>query len=820
NDFQIKVRGFRIEAGEIESRLLRCPGVQDAVVIAREDHPGDTRLVAYLCAAPAATLTPASLRQQLAASLADYMIPSAFVTLDALPLTPNGKLDRQALPVPDQTAFATRDYEAPQGNIEIMLAALWQDLLGLERVGRHDRFFALGGHSLLAVQLLNRLDKAGISVPLATLFAHPTLCDLAAAISGLTHAAPSTLPVADRTQPLPLSFAQQRLWFLAQLDPAASQAYHLPAALRLSGQLDRPALTAALDGLMARHESLRTRFTSLDGQPAQQISPDTLGFSLACHDLRELDEAARTTRVAELAEQEARAPFDLTQGPLIRGQLLQLDDDTHVLLLTQHHIISDGWSIGILARELAALYQAAREGHDAQLPPLPVQYADYAVWQRQWLQGETLDNLRDYWRRQLESAPALLTLPTDRPRPSVQRYAGDQVPFHLDAGQLRRLHTLSQQQGTTLFMTLLAAWSVVLSRLSGQDDIVIGTPVANRPRQELEGMVGFFVNTLALRAEPGRCHSVADLLDQVRERALDAYAHQALPFEQVVEVLQPVRNLSYSPLFQVMLSLNNTPTQPLTLPGLELSVVERPLNRTHFDLSLSLIETENGLDGGLIYATDLFERDTIIRVVGYVENILMAMADDVMQPLNSLPMLPEAERQQVLVDFNATEADFPRETLIQQQFEAQAEQTPEAIAVLFEDQHLTYRELNRRANQLAHHLLSLGVKPDDRVALCVERSLEMMVGLLGILKAGAAYVPMDPAYPAERLAYMLDDAAPVALLTQSAQVAPLSSTLPIVLLDTPASSDYPDTNPVVQGLNATHLAYVIYTSGSTGKPKG
>ncbi|MBA0211136.1 condensation domain-containing protein, partial [Pectobacterium brasiliense] len=298
-------------AGEIESHLLRCPGVQDAVVIAREDHPGDTRLVAYLCAAPAATLTPASLRQQLAASLADYMIPSAFVTLDALPLTPNGKLDRQALPVPDQTAFATRDYEAPQGNIEIMLAALWQDLLGLERVGRHDRFFALGGHSLLAVQLLNRLDKAGISVPLATLFAHPTLCDLAAAISGLTHAAPSTLPVADRTQPLPLSFAQQRLWFLAQLDPAASQAYHLPAALRLSGQLDRPALTAALDGLMARHESLRTRFTSLDGQPAQQISPDTLGFSLACHDLRELDEAARTTRVAELAEQEARAPFDL-----------------------------------------------------------------------------------------------------------------------------------------------------------------------------------------------------------------------------------------------------------------------------------------------------------------------------------------------------------------------------------------------------------------------------------------------------------------------------------------------------------------------------
>ncbi|WP_323642210.1 condensation domain-containing protein, partial [Pectobacterium carotovorum] len=405
-------------------------------------------------------------------------------------------------------------------------------------------------------------------VPLATLFAHPTLCDLAAAVTGLTHAVPSALPVADRSRPLPLSFAQQRLWFLTQLDPAASQAYHLPAALRLTGQLDRPALTTALDGLIARHESLRTRFTAVNGQPGQQIAPDTLGFSLSCHDLRDLDAAARHSRVSDLAEQEARAPFDLTQGPLIRGQLLQLDDDTHVLLLTQHHIISDGWSIGILARELAALYQAAREGRDAPLPPLPVQYADYAVWQRQSLQGETLDGLRDYWRHQLEGAPALLTLPTDRPRPTVQRYAGDQVPFHLDTEQLRRLHALSQQQDTTLFMTLLAAWTVVLSRLSGQDDIVIGTPVANRPRQELEGIVGFFVNTLALRAEPGRCRSVAELLDQIRERALDAYAHQALPFEQVVEVLQPVRNLSYSPLFQVMLSLNNTPTQALTLPGL------------------------------------------------------------------------------------------------------------------------------------------------------------------------------------------------------------------------------------------------------------
>ncbi|AIA70439.1 hypothetical protein EV46_07535 [Pectobacterium atrosepticum] len=820
NDFQVKLRGFRIELGEIEARLMQCPGVQEAVVVAREDSPGDTRLVAYLCPQPGVTPDPADLRQQLGQHLAEYMVPGAFVTLDAFPLTPNGKLDRKALPAPDQTAFATRDYEAPQGGIETALAALWQELLGLDRVGRHDQFFALGGHSLLAVQLLNRMNKAGMDVALATLFAHPTLCDLAAAVTATAHDAPFTLPVADRTQPLPLSFSQQRLWFLAQFDPAASQAYHLPAALHLTGRLDRPALTTALNGLVARHESLRTRFTSIDGQPAQQIDPDTLGFSLSSHDLRKLDEAARTTRVAELAEQEARARFDLTQGPLIRGQLLQLDDNTHVLLLTQHHIISDGWSIGILARELAALYQAALEGSEANLPPLPVQYADYAVWQRQWLQGETLNDLRDYWRDQLQGAPALLEIPTDRPRPSVQRYAGDQVPFHLDAGQLRRLHALNRQQGTTLFMTLLAAWSVVLSRLSGQDDIVIGTPVANRPRQELEGMVGFFVNTLALRTEPGRCHAVADLLDQVRERALDAYAHQALPFEQVVEILQPARSLSYSPIFQVMLSLNNTPAQALTLPDLTLSAVERPQHSTHFDLSLSLIETENGLNGGLVYATDLFDRETILRVVGYVENILMAMADDVTQPVATLPILPDSERRQVMLDFNATEADFPHDALIHQLVEDQAARTPDTTAVLFEDQHLTYDALNRRANQLAHHLIDLGVKPDDRIAICVERSLDMVIGLLAILKAGAAYVPLDPGYPAERLAYMLDDASPVALLTQANQRALLTGDVPRILLDTADFSHLSEDNPHVPGLDAHHLAYVIYTSGSTGKPKG
>ncbi|MDC9623365.1 condensation domain-containing protein, partial [Xenorhabdus sp. XENO-7] len=448
----------------------------------------------------------------------------------------------------------------------------------------------------------------------------------------------------DRNLPLPLSFAQQRLWFLAQLDPAASLAYHIPIALRLTGQLDRHALTTALDHLIARHESLRTRFVLVEGQPCQHIDPADIGFVLSCQDLRSLDPAMHSNRIAELADFEAQTPFDFTQGPLIRGQLLQLTDEAHVLLLTQHHIIADGWSIGVLVHELGTLYRTALDGHDDPLPPLPIQYADYAVWQRDWLQGDILTEQRDFWCSQLQDAPALLALPTDRPRPPVQRYAGGQVPFQLDATLLASLKELGQRHNTTLFMTVLTAWSIVLTRLSGQDDIVIGTPVANRPRHELENQIGFFVNTLALRVTLGDTSRVTDLLTQVRERALAAYAHQELPFEQVVEALQPDRSLSYSPVFQVMLTLNNTPSQSLTLPGLQLTPVEQVRYGAHFDLTLSLTETEAGLIGDLEYAADLFDPATVERMVGYLENVLAAMTADATQAIASLPMLPSSER--------------------------------------------------------------------------------------------------------------------------------------------------------------------------------
>ncbi|WP_415843433.1 non-ribosomal peptide synthetase, partial [Xenorhabdus thuongxuanensis] len=579
---------------------------------------------------------------------------------------------------------------------------------------------------------------------------------------------------------------------------------------------------------IARHESLRTRFGLVSGQPCQHIDPADIGFALPYQDLRALTPETHSVHLADLTALEAQTPFDLTQGPLIRGHLLQLADEEHVLLLTQHHIITDGWSVGVLMHELSVLYRALLDGQDAPLSPLPIQYADYAVWQREWLQETTLTAQRDFWCTQLTGAPALLALPTDRPRPAVQSFVGDRVPVHIDAGLLASLKKLGLRHHTTLFMTVLSAWSLVLARLSGQEDIVIGTPVANRLQHELEGLIGFFVNTLALRVTLNEAVTVTDLLAQVRERTLAAYAHQDFPFEQVVEALQPERHLSYSPIFQVMLALNNTPAQTLALPGIQCTPITQMYPSAHFDLTLSLTETEAGLVGELEYATDLFDTATVERIVGYFNQVLTAMAADDTQRIATLPMLPEPERQQLLVNFNATQTDFPQETLIHQLFEAQTEQCPDATAVVYEDQILSYGELNHRANQLAHYLVALGVRPDDRVALCAERRPEMVVGLLAILKAGGAYVPLDPAYPAERLAYMLEDAAPVALLTQAelAQSEWLAqfNALPTVLLDNPEPclatqpTDNPD--PQALGLASRHLAYVIYTSGSTGQPKG
>ncbi|MFN4925259.1 condensation domain-containing protein, partial [Bradyrhizobium sp.] len=728
-------------------------------------------------------------------------------------------------------AYAAQVYAPPQGETEVAIARIWSELLGVERIGRHDNFFALGGHSLLAVQLVSRLRQAlGVELALAVLFARPVISELAASLAGAARSALPEITPAGRDEVLPLSFAQQRLWFLSRFE-GASTAYHIAGGLRLIGRLEREALARALDRIVARHEALRTVFVQGDdGTPVQQVGAVDAGFALSAHDLFGAADAAG--ELERLAALEASTAFDLERGPLIRGRLVRLVADEHVLLVTMHHIVSDGWSMGVLTRELSQLYAAFVRGEADPLPALAIQYGDYAVWQRRWLSSEALARQGAYWKDALAGAPALLELPWDRPRPPEQNYAGAMVPVRLDAGLTGALKALSQRHGTTLYMTLLAGWAALLSRLSGQEDVVIGSPVANRGRAEIEGLIGFFVNTLAVRVDVSGSPSVSELLARVNARTVAAQEHQDLPFEQVVELVQPSRSLSHAPLFQAVLVWQNLPAGRLDLGELRLEAVEVPRVSAQFDMTLSLAQTGGTISGGLEYATALFDRGTIERWAGYFVRLLEGMVADARAPVDRLPLQGEAERHRVLVEWNATAADYPQDVCVHELFEAQAERTPAAVAVVHEERRLSYAELNTQANRLAHHLRGLGVKPDDRVAICIARSPEMIVGLLAILKAGGAYVPLDPAYPPERLAFMVQDSAPVALLVGGGAL----DVLPVVQAELAASgvpvldigadaaqwAEAPARNPARSevGLAASHLAYVIYTSGSTGTPKG
>ncbi|UVL81789.1 amino acid adenylation domain-containing protein [Pseudomonas sp. B21-028] len=820
NDGQVKIRGLRIELGEIEAVLAGCPGVSEAVVIAREDLPGEKRLVAYYrTQADSYAPTAEALRALVLGQLPEYMVPVAYVRLDAMPQTPNGKLDRKALPAPESTAVGLQAYEAPQGDVELLLADVWQQLLGLDRVGRHDRFFESGGHSLLAMRLISQVrQRLGVELTLGDLFAHSQLSELALVVSGAARSTlPSIVPV-DRDEPLPLSFAQQRLLFLTRIE-GASSAYHLPVALRLTGALDRNALQRALDRIVARHEALRTTFVQSPELPAwQRIDAQDSGFALETLDLR-ADSMAQASMQA-LIESEAGAAFDLERGPLIRGRLVRLADDEHVLMVTMHHIVSDGWSIGVLTRELVTLYSAYHEGRDDPLPALEVQYADYAVWQRRWLSSEVLKCQGAWWQAALADAPGLLMLPSDRPRPAHQNYAGASLAVRFDAALASDLKALSQRHGTTLYMTVLAGWAAVLARLSGQDMVVIGSPTANRRRGEVEDLIGFFVNTLALPIDVSGQPSVEVLLQRVKTQTLEAQAHQDLPFEQVVELVKPVRSLSHSAIFQAMLSWQNTEGVELVLGDLKLEALGAARRTAKFDLSLDLGEVDGCIQGTLEYATALFDQTTIERYLGYLERMLRAMVADADVTVDEIALLGETERLQ-LERFNATEAAYPLEQTIHGLFEEQVQRTPEAVAVLHGEQRLTYAELNERANQLAHYLRGQGVQPDSRVAICVERGVDMVVGLLAILKAGGGYVPLDPAYPADRIAYMLEDSAPAVVLAQKATLGLLAeASMPVIDLGSGLWQDESVLNPLVPELTSAHLAYVIYTSGSTGLPKG
>ncbi|HEU0300184.1 MAG TPA: condensation domain-containing protein, partial [Longimicrobium sp.] len=790
------------------------------MAVAREDVPGDRRLVAYWVGE---AVEVEALRAHLTGRLPEYMVPAAYVRLEALPLTPNGKLDRKTLPTPEGDAYSSRAYEAPVGEVEIALAEIWGELLGVERVGRWDHFFEQGGHSLLAVQVVSRVRQAlGVEVVLRDLFTWPVLADFA---RGLAQAARAKLPAiepADRGERLAPSFAQQRLWFLEQLGGTGA-AYHIPVHLRLMGELDTQALMRALDRIVARHEALRTTFHTVDGEPVQRVAPAAASrFHLVQHDLSGHTEV--DAELHRLMAVEAEAPFGLEQGPLIRGRLVRLAANDHVLLITMHHIVSDGWSMGVLTRELSTLYAAFRRGEPDPLPALPVQYADYAAWQRRWVAGEVLEEQAAYWTETLGGAPELLELPADHARPARQDHAGASVGLELDEELTAGLKALGRRQGTTLFMTLLAGWATVLSRLSGQEDVVIGTPTANRGRQEIEGLIGFFVNTLPLRVDLSGSPSVAEVLGRVKERALGAQHHQDIPFEQVVELLQPVRSLSHSPVFQVMFAWQNATGGALELPGLAVSEVDAPEHETaKFDLSLWLYEADGRIAGGLTYATSLFERATMERYAGYLQRVLEAMVAHEGRRVDGIELLAAAERAQVVEEWNATEAAYPADTCIHELFEAQVERTPDAVAVVFEEQELTYRELNERANRLAHFLVGRGVGPDVRVGVCLERTHEMVVSLLGVLKAGGAYVPLDPGYPAERLAFTLADSGVAVLLTQEKLrgLLPVPAGMRVVNLDGAAQEIGAESaeNPR-SGATSRRLAYLIYTSGSTGVPQG
>ncbi|MDG1583390.1 non-ribosomal peptide synthetase [Pseudomonas sp. GOM6] len=812
-DHQVKIRGFRIELGEIESQLLALEGVQEAAVIARET-PSGKQLVGYVVAKDGTDAN--ALRSELAKVLPDYMVPAQLIALAKLPLTPAGKLDRAALPEP---TWQSQSYEAPQTDNEHILAAIWAEVLGVERVGRQDHFFELGGDSIVALKVVSRIRQQGLQLPLKALFEQSRLADCAASLQREAVDAP-VLRALPRGGDLPLSHAQQRLWFLNRLDPS-NGAYHMPAGLDLQGRLDRQALQAAFDQLEARHEALRTRFVEVGGEARQRILAPQ-GQRIDWFDLRELPASEREIEARDYAQKLLTRPFNLASEPLLRVSVLRLADQEYRLLLVQHHIVSDGWSMQRFIGEFAAAYAAFAEGRTAQFAPLPLQYADYAQWQRDWLKSSEATRQLDYWKARLGEHQPLLELPTDHPRPAQGARQGLRWRFELSPLLTAQLRALAQREGSTLFSLLLAAWQTLLHRYSGQEDIRVGVPVAGRSLAEMDGVLGCFINTLVLRGEPAGLKPFRELLGELAQASRDALANQELPFDQLVEALQPTRSLSHHPLFQVAFNHQQVDFSALgNLPGLRVQPHDPGAAGAQFDLALDTEEAADGsLSGFVSYAAELFEARTIARLARHFVRLLEGICADPSQPIGLLPLLEEDEQAQ-LATWNDTAKDYGPQVFLSQRISQQAARTPQAPALVFGEQRLSYAELEARINQLANRLRSLGVRRGSLVGISLERSLELVIGLHAIVRAGGAYVPLDPEYPLERLAYLLEDSGVDLLLSHSALVErlPLPVGLKALGLDREDCSAEPVTPPAVS-LRGNDLAYVIYTSGSTGKPKG
>jgi amino acid adenylation domain-containing protein len=817
-DYQVKIRGFRIELGEIECALKQQKCLEHAVVIARQVETGEKQLVAYVVPGRAQDVDAALVRTRLAENLPEYMVPSVVVVLEELPLTPNGKVDRRALPAPQFTSSLR--YRAPLTPEQEILCQIFAEILEVGHVGLDDDFFALGGHSLMATRLVSRIRTVlGVDLPIRELFESPSVAELAVHLRDSGERRPA-LCATRRTGDQPLSYAQQRLWFLDRLQGSSTE-YNMPEPLRLRGVLDRSALEKAINTIVDRHESLRTHFTEVDGRVVQTIEP-ALWIETSFEDLSAFTKQAQDERISAALKDEHRLPFDLARGPLLRLRLCKLSDQDHILLRTMHHIVSDGWSESVFNREFTTLYRAFQEGRDNPLRPLPVQYADFALWQREWLVGGALHEGLAYWTKQLSDIPDRLELPTDRPHSAVQSFTGDICHAILDDAETAALKRLSRDNQATVYMTLLAGFAVLLSRHSGQEDIVVGAPIANRQDAQLEGLIGFFINTLPIRLRVRPEMSLRELIQETRRTALEAYHYQDIPFERLVEEVASERSRSETPLVQVLFILQNAPWAAPVMPGLEVTPIRSGELQVHFDLELHVGEQEGKIGFSWLYRRDLFDRWRMEQMARHYVHVLQAMIANVDQPVWQIDMLDDNDRRRMLYDWNETHHDVSRSTL-SSLFEAQAGRTPGSIAVVCDQETLTYAELNERANKLAHLLIQEGVGPESRVGVALPRSLEMLVSILAVLKAGAAYVPLDPDYPADRLAFMLQDSQPTCTLTTSVVASMLPACKRLLLIDDPNIGDVlihssPE-NPH-NGLMPEHPAYVIYTSGSTGTPKG
>ncbi|MFB9905655.1 amino acid adenylation domain-containing protein [Allokutzneria oryzae] len=790
-DDQVKVRGFRVELGEVETALAKHPRVTDAVVAAHKDDAGHVRLVGYVVG----EVDLDELREFLSGALPVHAVPSAYIVLDELPMSASGIVNRRALPEPTAALESTTPYVAPRTDEESRLASIWADVLRVERVGVHDNFFDLGGDSILSIQVISRVRaEFGVAPSPRQLFDTPTVASLAE-IVGVSGADDQPIARVPRSKPLPLSFAQQRLWFLNDFDPTSTE-YNTVFAFRLHGVVDTEALEIALGDLVARHEPLRTTFDLVEEQGVQVIHesvPVVLGL------LDAVDEDAMRDHLAALVDK----PFDLRTGPVFRAALIGISPTEHVFALVMHHIATDGWSMGLLANELGVYYAAALRGERAELPPLPVQYADFAVWQRERLSGSAMEEHLAYWRAHLDGI-APLDLPIDRPRPTVRSAAGAVKMFEVDADVVAGLRSLAREQDATLFMALVAAVKVLLARYTGQSDITVGTAGSGRNRAEVEGLIGFFVNTVVLRSTVDEARTFAEHLASVRSTVLEAFTHDEVPFERLVEIAQPERDPSRNAVVEVMVGLENTRAQGMELPGLDVEALPTVSDGISHDLSVDFVEQDDRLLAAIGYSTALFDESTIERMVSHLRVLLAGVANAPRRALAELPLLESAERHQVMAEWNDTAQPEPAPFLATA-FERQVRETPDRTAVVWQGGSLTFAELNARANQLAHQLISRGIGPENLVALGTPRTADLMVGMLGVLKAGAAYLPLDPDSPADRLEFVLADAAPSLVLRA---------------LDTDELASFPTSNPVGAQPHPANPAYVIYTSGSTGRPKG